>query len=328
MKPHIKKALAEAFAGLIPHRMERNRWRGLLRYGPWRVAELLHGLKHRTLSPPRYYLSVCAIAKNEGPYFREWIDWHRSQGVEKFYIYDNESTDDTAEVLAPYIAEGIVDYLFWPGQRQQIPAYDDCIARHRLESRWMAFIDIDEFVVPTGEVGVLDFLRRMESWPVVEVNWLVYGSGGEKTKREGGVMERFRYHSLPDDVVNRHIKSFVDPRRVCCMTGCHNAAILPGSGPAVDVHGEKIDEIWSRREPVSGDIRINHYAVKSYEEFLGKRARGRARSLDMRGMDYFDRFDRNDIKENEPPGKRATRQTRSGQTSPGKTSLKKHNFPK
>ena len=296
MKPHVKKTLAEAVAGLIPHRMERDRWRGILRYGPWRALKLSREMK-RDLPQPEYYLAVCAIAKNEGSYFEEWIEWHRARGVEKFYIYDNESGDDTAQVLAPYIAEGLVDYVFWPGGRQQIPAYDDCITRHRLETRWLAFLDLDEFIVPEKGTEVVDFLQRMEPYPVVEVNWLVYGSGGEKTRRDGGVMERFRYHALPGAELNHHVKSFVDPRRVCCMTGCHEAARLPGAGHIVDVRGEQIRKNWRHRDAVSGDIRINHYAVKSFDEFLEKRARGRARSLDMRGMDYFDRFDLNDIKE-------------------------------
>ena len=98
----MNKALAEIIAGVIPHKMTRNRWRGILRYGLWNAIKLKWRLK-RDKSTPKYYLAVCAIAKNEGPYFQEWIEWHRKQGVEKFYIYDNESTDCTKEVLKPYI---------------------------------------------------------------------------------------------------------------------------------------------------------------------------------------------------------------------------------
>ncbi len=297
MKPHVKKALAEAVAGLIPHTMERNRWRGLLRYGPWRAHRLSRAMRRGGLPRAEVYLAVCAIAKNEGPYFAEWIEWHRAQGVERFYVYDNGSEDDTADVLAPYVAEGLVVYRYWPGQRQQIPAYDDCIETHRLEARWLAFLDLDEFVVPDDGVSLVGFLGRLEAWPVVEVNWLVYGSGGAREKRTGGVMERFRRHSLPGAGVNRHVKSFVDPRRVCCMTGCHEAARLPGVGCGVDVRGEEVRRNFWRREPVVSPVRINHYAVKSYDEFLGKRARGRARTLDVRGLDYFDRFDLNDVED-------------------------------
>ena len=109
----MKKVYAEIIAGMIPHKMTRNRWRGLLRYGLFKAMKLKWRMKHDH-TPPRYYLAVCAIAKNEGPYFQEWIEWHRKQGVEKFYIYDNESTDGTREVLEPYIASGLVDYTYFP----------------------------------------------------------------------------------------------------------------------------------------------------------------------------------------------------------------------
>ncbi len=294
MRPGTKKALAEAIAGLIPHQMERNRWRGLLRYGPWRALRLKRRLKSE-IDEPQYYLTVCAIAKNEGSYFIEWIEWHKTQGVEKFYIYDNDSDDDTASVLAPYVASGLVEYVFWPGPKQQIPAYDDCIERHRMEARWMVFLDLDEFIVPLKDSSLVKFLQRMEQHPVVEINWLIYGSNGEREKRPGNVMDRFIKHSEPAHPLNRHVKSVVDPRRVACMTGCHEAARLPGVGPSVDSAGTPCHKNHFSRPPVMDDIRINHYAVKSYEEFLAKRARGRARTLDQRGLDYFERFDLNDI---------------------------------
>lgn len=293
----MNKALAEIIAGVIPHKMTRNRWRGILRYGLWRALKLKYRMAHDT-TRPQHYLAVCAIAKNEGPYFEEWIEWHRKQGVEKFYIYDNESTDCTKEVLAPYVEKGIVDYTFFPGSKMQLAAYDDCFEQHRLETRWLAVIDLDEFILPIKDRSIPDFLRRMEKYSVVEINWLVYGSGGAKTKVPGSVMERFHHHSLPEHRLNTHVKSIVDPRRVCTMTGCHEAARISGS--AVDSHGSLLKKGFRDRKPQQDVIRINHYAVKSYEEFLSKRARGRARTTTLRDMNYFESYDLNDIEETIP----------------------------
>ena len=290
----MNKVLAEIIAGVIPHKMTRNRWRGLLRYGVFRAWKLRRRMK-RDATPPRYYLAVCAIAKNEGPYIREWIEWHRKQGVEKFYIYDNESTDNTKEVLAPYIESGLVDYTFFPGRKKQLAAYDDCFERHRLESRWLAVIDLDEFIVPVRDGSIPEFLHRMEGFSSVEINWLVYGSGGAKKRSPGDVMERFHRHSLPEHRLNAHVKSIVDPRRVCTMVGCHEAARL--SGLAADSHGQPLKKGFRDRKPQQDVIRINHYAVKSYEEFLAKRARGRARIDTLRDLGYFDEYDLNDIDE-------------------------------
>lgn len=290
----MNKVLAEIIAGIIPHKMTRNRWRGILRYGLWNAWKLKRKLKY-DYTQPKFYLAVCAIAKNEGPYFQEWIEWHLKQGVEKFYVYDNESTDCTREVLEPYIRSGIVDYVFFPGTKRQLAAYDDCFERHRTEARWIAVIDLDEFIVPILDRTIPGFLQRMENFSAVEINWLVYGSGGAKKKAPGGVMERFRKHSLPGHKLNTHVKSIVDPRRVCSMIGCHEAARI--SGHSADSHGNPLKKGFRDRKPQQDVIRINHYAVKSYEEFLCKRARGRARINTLREYGYFSQYDLNDIEE-------------------------------
>lgn len=290
----MNKVAAEIIAGVIPRKMARNRWRGILRFGLWNAIKLKWRLRKET-STPDTYLAVCAIAKNEGPYFKEWIEWHRKKGVEKFYIYDNDSTDDTKYILAPYIENGIVEYKYFPGSKMQLAAYDNCFESHRLDTRWIAIIDIDEFIVPIKYKTIPDFLRLLEKYSSVEINWLIYGSGGAKTKEPGGVMERFKYHSKPDHILNRHVKSIVDPRRVCTMTGCHEAARLEGN--AADSHGNKLRKGFRDRKPIHDTIRINHYAVKSYEEFIQKRARGRARKNTQRDLSYFDQYNLNDITE-------------------------------
>lgn len=291
----MNKAAAEIIAGLIPRKMARNRWRGILRYGVIKALKLKRQLKHDR-TQPQIRLAVCAIAKNEGPYFKEWLDWHISQGVEKFYIYDNESTDCTREVLAPYIESGVVEYIYYPGYRRQIAAYDDCIDRHRFDTRWLAFIDLDEFIVPLRDSSITEFLTGFENSPVVEINWLIYGSGGAEKKSPAPVMERFRHHSLPSHKLNRHVKSIVNPRRVFTMTGCHEAARI--DGVAADSHGDPITRNFREREPQQDVIRINHYAVRSKEEFIEKQNRGRASGTQRTiPMDYFNRYDLNDIAE-------------------------------
>ncbi|MFV0521981.1 MAG: glycosyltransferase family 92 protein [Mangrovibacterium sp.] len=291
---YINKLLAEIVAGLIPFKMARNRWRGILRYGIFRALKLKTQIK-RNKTNPKHYLAICAIAKNEGAYFEEWIEWHRNLGVEKFYIYDNESNDNTREILEPHIESGLVDYIFFPGKNQQLPAYDDCLEKHRFDARWIGIIDLDEFIVPIQNKKIPELLERLDAYSAVEVNWLIYGSSGLKEKESGTIMERFKRHSLPNCSPNRTVKSIVNPRKVFCMIGCHEGARI--SGKIVDSNGQIVKKHFRNREPQHDVIRINHYAVKSYDEFLGKRARGRARTLEKRSLDYFAKYDLNDIEE-------------------------------
>ncbi len=79
------------------------------------------------------------------------------------------------------------------------------------------------------------------------------------------------------------------------MEGCHEASRI--SGRAADSHGNPLKKGFRDRVPQQDVIKINHYAIKSYEEFLAKRARGRARIDSLRDMGYFERYDLNDIVE-------------------------------
>ena len=66
-----------------------------------------------------------------------------------------------------------------------MPAFDHCIEHHRDDSRWIAFIDIDEFLFsPTG-TPVPEILRDYEDWPGVGVNRVPFGPSGHRPGRRG-----------------------------------------------------------------------------------------------------------------------------------------------
>ena len=105
---------------------------------------------------PEHYLSIAASVKNEGRYLREWIEYHLWAGVDHFYIYDDGSTDNTIEVLAPYIESGVVTYHYYDGRKglkgsQMTRRYRDAVARYKYCTRWMALIDSDEFMALSEE---------------------------------------------------------------------------------------------------------------------------------------------------------------------------------
>jgi hypothetical protein len=285
--------ILKLLANLMPTRALRHRVRRIAKKYGVRQWISSRNIK-RNQTQPQVYFAICAIAKNEGCYLPEWIEFHHALGCEKFYLYDNESEDHTKVILQPYITSGLVEYNFIAGKQKQMKAYDDCLKRYRFDARWMAFIDIDEFIVPMKNATIPDFLREYEDFSAIEINWLCYGSDGQQKRTEGWVIDRFRAHSLPDFWQNRHVKSIVNPRKTISFIGAHEAVCL--SGKTVDTNKDSVDEcFWWERTPLLDIIRINHYAVKSEEEFLEKRNRGRAHSRKQRTMDYFTRFDRNEI---------------------------------
>lgn len=228
------------------------------------------------MKPPAY-LSICAVFRDEAPYLREWVEFHRVVGVERFFLYDNRSTDGSRELLEPYVEEGLVVAHDWPAWPAQIQAYDHCLKAHRDESRWIAFIDLDEFLFSPAGKALPDLLPEFERWPGVGVNWAVFGSSGHRTKPPGLVIENYlRRTDVPG--VNRQMKSIVNPLAVRAF--CVPHFFMYREGSAVDENHRPItSRPRSMTEEVSfSRLRLNHYSIKSEEEFRRKLARGPADS--------------------------------------------------
>ena len=227
--------------------------------------------------PSQPYLAVCSMYRDHADYLREWIEFHRLVGVERFFLYDNESTDDHRDVLAPYVDQGIVVVHEWPTPASVergvpwglIAAFDDCLERHRDDARWIAFIDIDEFLFAPGGTPLSDVLTDYESYPGVYVSRLEFGTSGHRERPPGLVLENYlqRRRYSPDDV--EWTKSIVDPRRT---VKCFNAHIfLYEDAFAVDVDREPIVRPpWGPTPVKTSPLRINHYLTKSEEEYRRK----------------------------------------------------------
>src|SRR5512140_3821709 len=120
-------------------------------------------------------LAICAIFKNEAPYLLEWIDYHRMVGFDHFVLYDNDSTDDGAARIQASPFARYVEIIPWPPRPGQLVAYRDVIKNHARRFDWVAFIDIDEFIVPLETASVRELLIRYGGFSAVLINWLIFG---------------------------------------------------------------------------------------------------------------------------------------------------------
>jgi len=94
----------------------------------------------------RCMLAICAVFKDEAAYLREWVEFHQLMGVERFYLYNNNSSDRYLDALQPHLASGSVVLHEWPQHPAQLQAYEHCLKTHGNEADWIAFIDVDEFL--------------------------------------------------------------------------------------------------------------------------------------------------------------------------------------
>jgi hypothetical protein len=221
------------------------------------------------MAPMKPYLSIAAIYRNEAPYLREWIEFHRLVGVEKFFLYNNESTDDHMEVLRPYIDEGIVVWEDFPGFPPQLRCYQHAIESHRDDSRWLAFIDIDEFLFSPTWRPVPEILRDYEQHNGVAVNCVVFGTSGHQAPPPGLVLENYTRRLGLERPRTRTVKMIVNPQAVERI----------GRTVHYFIYYDRVKGVDMLRRPVRGDVsetaeldllRINHYFTRSQEERLRK----------------------------------------------------------
>ena len=154
-----------------------------------------------------YNLAVVAILKNEGHYIKEWLDYHLLAGVDHFYLYDNDSSDNYDEIIAPYIKAGLVTSEKISGESAQFAAYDFAVRDYRFHCRYMAFIDLDEFIFPKNTTATItetldEILKNFPDASGLAINWQLFGSNGQETADfSRGVLERFTRRAPVDWVV-------------------------------------------------------------------------------------------------------------------------------
>ena len=237
-----------------------------------------------------YFISVACIIKNEEPYLKEWIEYHKLIGVEHFYVYDNESNDNTKEVLKPYIDSGLITYLFFPGKNMQDAAYDHCCKHVGHETKWLAVLDLDEFLVLKQSKNLREFMAEFSDCCQVSIHWVMYGSSGHVKMPKGGVLANFKTHAENPDFSP---KSICDPRTVV-ECGAHYMWVC---GKWVNEDKEEFGKKKSSH-PVN-KAQVNHYIIKSWEEFYNRKApRGCVDTSFSFGEDlkcYFDNVNHNEV---------------------------------
>lgn len=206
----------------------------------------------------KHELGIVAIVQNQAFYLPEWVRYHRAIGVEKFYLYDNDSADSTMSVARALGCE----IVRWPGRHmQQLMAHRHAVQFIRNQCRWLAFIDPDEFIYAPNQ-DFLKLLYERRRAPALAMCWACFGTSGIQT-RPDSALRSFVRRATWDDPINLHIKSVIQPALV---------TPLPPKDPhhflgveTVDFEGRRVlgpfhsSAHWQ-------PVRLNHYISRSITE--------------------------------------------------------------
>lgn len=256
-------------------------------------------------------IAIAAIVKNEADSLLEWIAYHRVIGVSHFLIANNDSTDETRELLRKLADIGLVTTIDVPTKgdaKPQLPAYQKLVNRCPESIDLIAFIDADEFLTVTDDAvtinPMLDRLFADSGVSALAMNWACFGSAGQLFREEGMVIERFTQQSSPKFTANRNYKSIARRESIVNFMNPHHINLC--GGRYINTLGESLEIIESKpgvtQRLVWDHLRVNHYVTKSLEEFvLGKSRNGSAATKGRKKhKQYFESHDRNEVSWNYP----------------------------
>lgn len=213
-------------------------------------------------------LGITTIQRNRGQWIVEWIAFHMLVGFEHFYVYAHKCTDDTHTKLLKLARRYSIQLHPMDNEpHPQLAAYQHAYNAYAGQLDWMAFVDGDEFLHPVRHSHMADALATFDGVPTsaVAAYWLCYGSSGHLHEPSGLVMQNYPRHSEVAFLPNRHVKSVVRGGQVVHAGGAH---VFSTSRGTIDELRRPIDRGWMRElEPSHQLLRINHYAVQSYEFF-------------------------------------------------------------
>lgn len=256
---------------------------------------LLNRVKPNDTRETKYKAVICAIFKDEADYLKEWIEYHKIVGVEHFYLYNNLSSDNYLEVLKPYIDNGDVTLIDWTIKQGQMQSYQHWIDNYKNETKWVGFIDLDEFVVPNTTDNIYAFLKQFDdNRPVIIISWRYFGTSGIITRDvKGLVVEDFvqawyKYSDIGKYFFNtsyEYVQNYRWNRKMHSMWAKCKGLMLPPVNVFDNVCSCGINPVSSSDMP----IQINHYLLKSKEEYMTrKKIRGGGDPEGTHDDEYFE----------------------------------------
>jgi Glycosyl transferase family 2 len=246
------------------------------------------------LQSPKYSLphsvAICAIQKGGKPYLEEWIDYYRLLGFDMIYLYDNSADHELKNWT---YQNDMLNVVHFPGPKKQLKAYRHCAARIQQEGlhSWVAFFDLDEFLVLHKHQYIFEFLddmieqharnqnnkkndKRSDVLGGIAINWFMFDYNNQTNYEPLPLTLRFQRREL---AVNQHVKTIVNMAQYRKAISPHAFSYRDRHAVAVDTSGNVLQPpTWFHANGPTDVAALHHMSVKSVEEYHQRCARGRA----------------------------------------------------
>lgn len=230
------------------------------------------------------YFAICTCAKYEED-IGEWLQYHLLMGTAKIYLFDNSGPEYKIieEAAKPWVEKKRVVYERMSKPEPQRESYEKCHTLHRHKHTFMAFFDVDEYIVLANQTAAIPtVLRDYETFGALALNWVEYGSSGLLARPAGGGVIAHYHKCHP----HKHVKLIINTSHF-------------SSGKFLNPHQAKLDEgfftVNEKYHKVNSHVTkdthyskiyLHHYVLKSAEDFARKSNRGSGWRPDRLGKSW------------------------------------------
>ena len=245
-------------------------------------------------------ICLCAIAKNENKYLREFVEHYKKIGYNKIFLYDNNDINGEKfdEVINDYIIKGFVQVINFKelplNITPQFSAYKDCYSRNSKLFDWLSFFDIDEYIeINKKYKRIQDFLQDKIFYfcQNIKINWLIYFDKNLLYYENKPLQERIKIFDY-NNSFNIHIKSTVKgnlPINFWEKTNNPHTSLLNYNACSSSGKIIKYNSPFNQ-PPDYTNAKLKHYSIKSFEELCLKIKKGRSdiiHNINLQKMNKF-----------------------------------------
>lgn len=241
-------------------------------------------IKPPVAAPDRQGLALVTIAKNEEDKITDWLTFHAVAGVREVILYDNMSTDRTADIARSFTG---MDVTVIPWQLhtetcspvlvlpRQILAYCHALSTFGGRFRWMAMVDIDEYIVPKSHASIPEALETLSGHANISLPWTMFGHNGHDMAPETPVPFAYTSRAKVSEGPLLNFKCIVDPSEVTKVS-VHKFETASMGRTSSNTLGRFAHNKRRKSDNfVTHDVlQLNHYYLMSREETEAKLNRG------------------------------------------------------
>ncbi|MEL6915461.1 MAG: glycosyltransferase family 2 protein [Pseudomonadota bacterium] len=250
--------------------------------------------------------------KDDGPFLVEWLAHHLASGFDKMLVLTHDCTDGSDALMQSLTADPRIEHVpfQWTGDKAVQWQALDLAAKHPSYRRadWALFFDVDEFLCLDGPTSLAD-LTPVEGCDAIALPWRFFGSSGRREPAEGLTPERFTRAAQEDiHFPLAHLCKTLHRPASFQKPGVHRPRARKGQVPRwKGPDGSDLPPAFSSSPhaiSLYGLARgkrlawLNHYSLRSEQEFMVKRARGLPNHMAREiGMTYWVERNWNSVEE-------------------------------